>query len=181
MIDEPATPDDGSAPSHSGPADDAGTHSAAPAPGRVEALWIKRARRGPMDPVSTARLVGGKGIETDANFGRGRRQVTVMEREAFERIRETLPDADPAMRRANVMVSGVRLVGTRDRILALGSVRLHIRGETRPCERMDEQCPGLTLALDPDWRGGVYAVVLDDGEISVGDRAILLEAPTPPL
>ena len=71
------------------------------------------------------------------------------------------------------MVSGVRLQGTRDGILTLGGVRLRIRGETRPCERMDEQCPGLTAALDPDWRGGVYAVVLDDGEIAVGDRATL--------
>lgn len=141
--------------------------------GRVERLWIKRARRGPMDPVEDARLIGGKGIETDANFGRGRRQVTVIEREVFERIRDELPDADPAMRRANVMVSGVSLAHTRDRVLRIGSVRLHIRGETRPCERMDAQCPGLTAALDPDWRGGVYAVVLDDGEIRVGDGVSL--------
>ncbi len=132
--------------------------------GRVERLWIKRARRGPMDPVEDARLVGGKGIETDANFGRGRRQVTVIEREVFERIRRELPDAEPAMRRANVMVSGVPLAHTRDRVLRIGGVRLHIRGETRPCERMDAQCPGLTAALDPDWAGGVYAVVLDDGD-----------------
>lgn len=145
--------------------------------GRVERLWIKRARRGPMDEVEDARLVGGKGIATDANFGRGRRQVTVIEREAFERIRDELPDADPAMRRANVMVSGVPLAHTRDRVLRIGGVRLHIRGETRPCERMDAQCPGLTAALDPDWRGGVYAVVLDDGEIRVGDRVSLEVGP----
>jgi MOSC domain-containing protein YiiM len=143
--------------------------------GRVEALWIKRARRGPMDRVESFDLVTGKGIDSDANFGRGRRQVTVIEREVFDRIRDTLPDADPAMRRANVMVSGVRLQGTRDRILKLGGVRLHIRGETRPCERMDAQCPGLTGALDPDWNGGVYAVVLDDGPLAVGD-AVELDA-----
>ena len=139
--------------------------------GRVEALWTKRARRGPMDPAEGVRMAAGKGIETDANFGRSRRQVTVIEREVFETIRETLPDADPAMRRANVMVSGIRLKDTRDGILRLGAVRLHVRGETRPCERMDAQCPGLTAALDPDWNGGVYAVVLDDGEVRVGDEA----------
>jgi MOSC domain-containing protein YiiM len=141
--------------------------------GRVEALWIKRAKRGPMDRVERFDLVEGKGIDSDANFGRGSRQVTVIEQEVFDRIRDALPGADPAMRRANVMVSGVRLQGTRDRILELGGVRLHIRGETRPCERMDAQCPGLTGALDPDWNGGVYAVVLDDGPLSVGDTVEL--------
>lgn len=147
-----------------------------PRTGRIEALWIKRARRGPMDPADRARLVREKGIESDANFGRGRRQVTIIEREVFDRIRAELPDAEPIMRRANVMVSGLRLEGTRDRVLTLGGVRLHIRGETRPCERMDAQCPGLTDALDPGWNGGVYAVVLDDGEIAVGDP-VELEPP----
>lgn len=146
-----------------------------PHPGRIEALWVKRARRGPMDPVDRAQLVRKKGIEHDANFGRGRRQVTIIEREVFDRIRAELPDAEPVMRRANVMVSGVRLEGTRDRVLTLGGVRLHIRGETRPCERMDAQCRGLTDALDPDWNGGVYAVVIDDGTIAVGDTVELGE------
>lgn len=146
--------------------------------GRIEAIWLKRARRGPMDPVERARLVAGKGIEADANFGRGRRQVTVIEREVFDRIRADLPGADAIMRRANVMVSGLRLTGTRDRVLRLGGVRLHVRGETRPCERMDAQCPGLTAALDPDWNGGIFAVVLDDGDIAVGDVAGFEDAPT---
>ncbi|MDZ7778728.1 MAG: MOSC domain-containing protein [Gemmatimonadota bacterium] len=148
-------------------------------PGRIEAIWIKRARRGPMDSVDRARLVSGEGIATDANFGRSRRQVTVIEHEVFERIREDLPDADPSMRRANVMVRGVRLRGTRGRTLSLGGVRLWIRGETRPCERMDLQCPGLTQALATAWNGGVYAVVLDDGEIAVGDEAHLGPVITP--
>ena len=138
--------------------------------GRVEALWTKRARRGPMDPADRIRLVAGKGVASDANFGRGRRQVTVIEREVFDRIRAKLPTVDPAMRRANVMVSGIRLEGTRDRILRLGGVRLHVRGETRPCERMDAQCDGLRLALDPHWNGGLFAVVLDDGEVRIGDE-----------
>jgi len=80
------------------------------------------------------------------------------------------------MRRANVMVSGIRLEGVRGQVLRLGGVRIRVWGETRPCERMDEQCPGLTAALDPHWRGGVYGVVLDDGDVRVGD-AVALEAP----
>lgn len=140
--------------------------------GRIEAIWIKRARRGPMDPVSSATLVKDRGIVGDANQG-GRRQVTVIEREVFDRIGETLPDAGPVMRRANLMVSGVRLQDTRDRVLTVGDVRIRIGGETRPCNLMDEQCAGLTAALDEGWGGGAYGVVLDDGEVRVGDPAAL--------
>ena len=141
--------------------------------GKVEGLWIKRAHRGPMDMAEAVTMVEGQGIETDANLGRSKRQGTVIEKEVFDRIREALPDVEPHMRRANVMVSGLRLEGTRGRLLTLGGVRIRIHGETRPCERMDAQVPGLTAALDPRWNGGVYGVVLDDGEVRVGDEATL--------
>ncbi len=144
--------------------------------GRVEAIWIKRSIRGVMDAAIEVSLVAGKGIETDASFGRPHRQVTVIEKEVFDRIRGSLPSADASMRRANVMVSGVRLADSRNRVLRLGGVRILIGGETRPCERMDEQCPGLREALSTGWGGGAHGVVLDDGLIRVGDAATL-EAP----
>jgi len=146
-------------------------------PGRLEAIWIKRMKRGPMDPVGSATFAADSGIVGNADRG-GRRQVTLIEKEVFDRIRATLPDAEPAMRRANLMVSGVRLAETRGRVLQVGGVRIHIRGETRPCELMDEQCPGLTAALRPTWNGGVYGTVLEDGEAHVGDP-VSLDAATP--
>ncbi len=144
--------------------------------GRVEALWLKRAHRGVMDATDEARFVENKGIADDANFGRSKRQVTIIEEEVFQRIADALPDVKPYMRRANVMVSGIRLAETRGQILRLGDVRIRLVGETRPCERMDAQVPGLTAALDPDWNGGVYGVVLDDGPVRVGDEAELAPA-----
>lgn len=141
--------------------------------GRVEALWLKRARRGVMDSVEEARFIEDEGIEDDANRGRRKRQVTVIEKEVFDRVASELPDVAPSMRRTNVMVSGVGLKESRGRVLRLGDVRIHIHGETRPCERMDAQVPGLTAALSPPWNGGVYGVVLDDGAVRLGDRAAL--------
>lgn len=140
--------------------------------GTLEAIWIKRAKRGPMDAVASATLVQDRGIAGNANQG-GKRQVTIIEKEVFDRLAAELPGATPWMRRANFMVSGVSLAHTRGRVLTVGALRILVHGETRPCERMDEQCPGLTLALDPDWRGGVYGAVLDGGEVRVGDPVSL--------
>lgn len=144
--------------------------------GRVEALWTKRALRGVMDPADAVTMVTGKGIENDANFGRSKRQVTIIEKEVFDGIIADLPEVEPSMRRANIMVSGIRLVESRGGLLTLGNVRIQLFGETRPCERMDAQVDGLTDALDPDWNGGAYGVVLDDGVVSVGDAVTLTGA-----
>lgn len=144
--------------------------------GKLEAIWIKRMRLGPMDPAARAELVAGKGIRGNANQG-GKRQVTLIERELWEEMMAELGgDIDPSARRANLLVSGVRLANTRGRVLRIGSCRIRIYGETRPCERMDEALPGLRRAMDPDWRGGAFGEILDDGEIAVGDE-IRWEAP----
>jgi MOSC domain-containing protein YiiM len=144
------------------------TDTTVTAPGRLESIWVKRVRRGPMDPVGRAELDAG-GLVGNANRG-GRRAVTLIERETFERVRAALgPAVAPVMRRANLMISGVRLAGSRGRVLTIGRVRIRVGGETRPCERMDEALPGLRAALDPDWGGGAYGTVLEGGEIAVGD------------
>ena len=49
--------------------------------GRIEALWVKRATRGVMDAVPAAELVAGEGVKGSADR-RGKRQVTLIEREA---------------------------------------------------------------------------------------------------
>ncbi len=144
--------------------------------GLLEAIWIKRAHRGPMDPVSTGTLVAGRGLVGNADQGR-RRQVTIIEQEVWQRLmRELGASVSPSARRANLMVSGIRLAETRDRIIRIGSSQLRIAGETRPCERMDEALPGLRTALGFDWAGGVFAEVLDDGEIAVGDEVAWVES-----
>ncbi|HEY8833878.1 MAG TPA: MOSC domain-containing protein [Gemmatimonadaceae bacterium] len=137
--------------------------------GRVEAIWIKRAHRGPMDSVDEATLVAGKGVAGSVDRSR-RRQVTLLDSEAWGACMTELGvEKDPAFRRANILLSGVRLVHTRGRVLAVGDARLAIGGELTPCDRMDEVTPGLQAALRPDWRGGVFAQVLVGGVIRVGD------------
>ena len=138
--------------------------------GKLEAIWLKRAHRGPMDPKPSATLIAGKGVE--GNVGRSsRRQVTLIEREVWDALmRATNSDAPPSTRRANLMVSGISLADTRKRILRIGATRLEIAGETKPCERMEEAVPGLRDAMYPNWGGGAFAKVLTGGEIRVGDE-----------
>ena len=82
------------------------------------------------------------------------------------------------MRRANVMVSGIQLRNMKNHVLIVGEAHILLRGEPRPCERMDEQCQGLRDALDPDWHGGVHGTVIKGGSIRVGDL-VTLERPSP--
>ena len=122
-----------------------------------------------MDARESVPLAAGAGIEGNANRG-GQRQVTLLDAESWaEMEREAGTALDPAARRANILVSGVRLAESRERILELGPCRILIHGETRPCERMDEAHPGLRKLMESSWRGGIYGEVLDDGVISVGD------------
>jgi len=141
--------------------------------GVIEQIWLKRAKRGPMDPVASAQLRAQRGLVGNANQG-GRRQITLLEAERWaEHLsavgRQGDPAMDPARRRANVLVRGLSLVNTRGRVLRIGTVRVQIAGETKPCHQMDEVCPGLQAIMRPAWGGGAFAMILDDGEIAVGD------------
>ena len=137
--------------------------------GQLEAIWIKRAHRGPMDPVPEARLVAGEGVAGSVDRSR-RRQVTILSREAWDAcMAELETELAPSTRRANLLVAGVDLEGTRNRVLRIGDARLLIGGEVTPCERMEEAYAGLQATMRPHWRGGAFAQVLADAEVRVGD------------
>jgi MOSC domain-containing protein YiiM len=137
--------------------------------GRLEAVWIKRAHRGPMEPVPRATLVTGRGLAGNADRSR-RRQVTLIERDVWaDLMRRLNANLDPSTRRANLMLSGIRLADTRDRVLVVGSCRVRILGEVKPCERMEDALPGLEAAMYDGWKGGAFGEVLEGGAIQVGD------------
>ena len=137
--------------------------------GRLEAIWIKRMKRGPMDFVEQVTVESGKGLVGNTNQG-GRRQVTILEREIWaELMTEVNGTLSPSTRRANLLIGGLSLHRSVKRVLRIGSCRIRILGETRPCERMEEAWPGLQAAMSRAWTGGAFGEVLDDGEILVGD------------
>ncbi len=137
--------------------------------GNVITIWLKRAKRGPMDKVDSAELIAGAGIKNNADLD-GKRQVTIISLQRWhEMMAELGATIDPSARRANILVSDIDLSDSRGRILQIGACRLKINGETRPCERMDEAFDGLRQVMKTNWGGGAYAEVLDDGVIKTGD------------
>lgn len=145
--------------------------------GQLEAIWIKRAHRGQMDAVRSATLLEDKGLVGNADQG-GRRQVAILGKEKWEKATSPLGDIAPHQRRANLYVSGLNMEETSGWTLRVGGHRLLISREATPCTLMDDIHPGLQDALRPHWSGGVYAQVLDSGEVNIGDEAVL-EPPAP--
>src|SRR5918996_474855 len=114
--------------------------------GKLERIWIKRGSGAPMDEVSSAQLVAGRGIVGNANQG-GKRQVTLLSSEAwndatadvmrpFDSRALAQGKPDPSVRRANLLVSSVDFRDSRGKTLRIGNVRIRIYGETRPCYHM---------------------------------------------
>lgn len=142
--------------------------------GELLAIWLKRFKRGPMDAVQSARLVAGRGLAGNTDQG-GKRQVTMIDEAAWEAASRALGylpgmTADPRLRRANLMLRGINLYKTHRRVLRIGDVRIRIYGEVTPCRKIEESLRGLQEALRPEWRGGAFGEVLDDGEIRIGDK-----------
>ena len=122
-----------------------------------------------MDAAVRATLVPGRGIAANADQG-GRRQVTLIDLERWRELMDLLgADLETGARRANLVIDSLDLFDSRGKTLRIGNARLHVLGETRPCERMEEALPGLQAAMGERWGGGAYAEVIEGGDISVGD------------
>ena len=144
--------------------------------GEVVSLWLKRAKRRPMDPVQELEFVAGRGIKGNADQG-GWRHVTVIDEAAWRAAIDELGiDVDPSARRANVLVRGIDLYKSRGKVLKLGDVTIKLLGETRPCHQMDEAQEGLRAALGPDWRAGAYGQIVTGGNVRIGDAAEIVES-----
>jgi MOSC domain-containing protein YiiM len=153
--------------------------------GRLIGIARRDAVRAPMEEILAGSITVDRGLEGDHKGPKfPRRRITVLAREAWEEALAELGAADGApvtlpwtVRRANLLVEGVRLPRARGAILRVGPVTLEVTHPTQPCQRMEEAYPGLLKALHPDWRGGVTCQVLAGGTVRVGDAVAVLHAP----
>jgi MOSC domain-containing protein YiiM len=149
---------------------------------RLAGIARHRRPKGPMETVDEVDVTLEGGLHGDFRGtvkpgGKGRRQVTLLERGDWEaaiaEVGHRLPWQE---RRANLLVEDLDLPQVPGTRLRIGdTVELEITRETDPCERMDALAPGLRAALTPDWRGGACSRVVVGGTIRVGDTIIVLE------
>ncbi len=132
-------------------------------------MWLREQSGIPARGIEAARAVAGRGLVGDHADG-GKRQITLIDVASWRAACVELgQELDPALRRANVLISGLDLGSCIGKTLRLGDVRVAVLGETTPCALMEATEPGLLRALAPACRGGVYCQILDDGEIAIGD------------
>ena len=139
--------------------------------------------KAPMEVLDHAQVTIDGGIAGDFRGavkpgGKGRRQVTLMERRDWDAAMADLDRDIPWQeRRVNLLIDGLDLPQLPGAELRIGAeVLVMVTGECDPCSRMETIAPGLKAALTPDWRGGVTAKVITGGEIALGDE-IRIEQP----
>jgi MOSC domain-containing protein YiiM len=144
--------------------------------GQLAGIAYKTEKYGTMITLASAMVGTETGVATDYRGVPGKRQVTVLSKEAFEAACNDLQDSLPwTIRRANLLISGIDLENTTGKHLRIGDLVLEITGQTEPCFRMDEQRDGLKLALQAAWRGGVTCRVITGSAITVGDKVMLTD------
>ncbi|MAX00943.1 MAG: MOSC domain-containing protein [Sphingomonas sp.] len=150
--------------------------------GRLAGIARHGRPRGPMELLDRVAVTQDGGLTGDfrgvAKPGsKRRRQITLMEAGDWAAaMRETGHDIGWQERRANLLVEDFDLPQRPGAKLRIGpALILEITGECDPCHRMEEIAEGLKSALEPDWRGGALARVIEDGEIAVGDEIEVIE------
>jgi MOSC domain-containing protein YiiM len=153
-----------------------------PRAGRVEWIGLRPAHRAPVRSVPHARAIEDRGLEGDRRLARpgapgGKRQVTLIQHEHLFAVAGMLglTEADPALLRRNVVVSGLNLLALKGCDFRIGQALLRFTGPCHPCSRMEEVLgPGGYNAMRG--HGGITAAVIESGWFAVGDAAIVVKA-----
>jgi len=155
--------------------------------GSVVSLHIAPRAAAPMQSVAQVRAVPGRGLEGDRYFAGtgfystnpsyGGRQVTLIEREAVEALFGGVVNAEgkrliiklaPSDARRNIVTSDVPLNHLVDCEFSVGAVRMRGTRLCEPCKYLEQLTqPGVLSGLIH--RGGLRALILNEGLIHVGD------------
>lgn len=145
-----------------------------PRSGRVEWIGIAAERMADLEFRDVVTLQPGTGIDGEhhANSGKSHRQVTLIQQEHLPVI-ATLAGRDsvrPEQLRRNVVVSGINLLALKRGRFRIGDALLEGTGPCAPCSRMEQNLgEGGYNAMRG--HGGITAIVLEGGDVRVGDAA----------
>jgi MOSC domain-containing protein YiiM len=157
-----------------------------PQAGRLEAIFLRPARRVAVQQVQEAVAVAEQGLAGDRSALRTaspaashKRQVSLFQAEHLPVVAAFLgqPTLDAALLRRNLLVAGLNLIAARSLfkdqplVLRIGDVLLEITGPCEPCSRMEEVLgPGAYNALRG--HGGLTARVLGGGALHTGAAVV---------
>ncbi len=136
--------------------------------GNIVNLHIARVKGTPSDPVESARAISAEGLDGDRSRNpRNLRQVLVMDQETLDKY-----GLQPGQVKENITVAGMDLSqATQGNVFFIGTeanhVTLEVTGDCEPCQKMDALIPGLQQEIFG--RRGILTVVLQGGDINVGD------------
>lgn len=144
--------------------------------GTVEWLGIRPARKEPIRVVDSIVIDEQTGIEGDHFSGKAgaKRQVTLIQSEHFPVLTGILQldEIDPTLLRRNIVVRGINLRSLRNVEFHIGDAILFGTGDCAPCSRMEENLgPGGYNAMRG--HGGITAMVIQSGIVSLGDEVML--------
>ncbi len=137
--------------------------------GTVLAIAVRTAHTGPMRTVDQAVALREGGLVGDVDVSADRGVTFIASGQWRQVVRELGLDLPWHTRRANILVEAESLGHLIGRTVTAGDVTIDIKGDSKPCGRMDEICPGLRWILAPDCRGGIYGRVVVGGTLRVGD------------
>jgi len=142
------------------------------AEGSVVSIAIRTRSGAAMQERNEAEIRIESGVAEDFRGKPGKRQVTVLSKDAWDaacaEVDVTLPWTE---RRANLLLTGLELLPTPGARLRVGTALLEVTGQTDPCVRMDAATPGLFAALERHNRAGVCCRVVESGHAKAGDSA----------
>ena len=118
--------------------------------------------------IGEAVLVEGMGMEGDAHFGFGHRQVSLLSAEEAEKMKQKVPDIKPGAFAENLLVRDFDLTS-----LKIGD-RLHVGETLLEVTQIGKECHARCAIYEAAGdcimpRLGIFCSVIKGGKIKIGD------------
>lgn len=144
-------------------------------PGRIEWIGTRPARRAELVPHKSIEVTE-KGLAGDHYQSGGKRTVSLIQHEHLAVIAALTgrDHIEPEALRRNLVISGINLLGLRNRRFSVGGVVLEGTGLCAPCSRMEETLGhgGYSAVRG---HGGIVARVVQPGRVALGDAVVAVE------
>lgn len=138
--------------------------------GTLEWIGIRPERRGHMHVLDQVNAQC-SGLEGDHYQSGGKRTVSLVQKEHLSVIASFLDhddDINPCLLRRNLVISGINLLGLRNKKFRIGEAIFEGTGLCAPCSRMEENLgPGGYAAVRG--HGGIVAMISKPAIIGIGD------------